>query len=225
MKSLLRNWKQRLAGRAASFVIMTRPLKAEDVGLAGNESTVVEVGEAEWPGTLKFFDENGFGNGWGERMRAGGNRCVVVRESGQIVAGGWMTTRPGWVYEVGYTFDCGEEGAYFFGDFVVPAFRGRWFQGRLMKRRLAIAAEMGRRWAYGIVWEGNLASIKNSQRAGCVLAGKLSGTYLGPWQKDRLEQVSADVPCGRFLSAGGRALSGTAWRRRYAPEREDPVAA
>lgn len=222
MKALLRKAKDRVSGRMASFVVMARELGARDAAADPNTPGVLEAGVGvPWDAALAFFDQHGFGGGWGERTRAAGHRCFVVTnpDDGRVVAGSWLAYRPEWVHEIGYLFDCGGDGCYVFGDFVEPASRGRWLQSKLARHRLGVAARDGRRWVYGLVWEGNLPSLKNCERAGLVRAGKVSGRYVGWWQRDQVERLADGVGVGRFVTRAGQELAGTAWRWRYDPAR------
>jgi len=221
VKTFLRRLKENWTGRPASFIVMARALNEKDRAQDLEQSGVLESGVgATWEESLAFFDRNGFGGGWGEKMRVAGHRCFVVKHEGAVVAGGWMAYQPEWAYEVGYLFDCGDDGCYMFGDFVEPAMRGRWLQAKLGRHRLCVAIRDGKKWTYGLIWEGNAPSLKNSERNGLVRAGKISGRFMGPWQRDRVETLTEGVPHGRFVTRDGREVGAGRWRWKYAPERE-----
>lgn len=129
---------------------------------------------------------SGFGEGWAPSMLEQGARGTVVVESGVPLAMAWSVDRAFYVEEISTTFDP-IEAAYFFGDFVGAAHRGRRLQRLLVEHRLA---HLQSPHALTLVHPENPSSIRSYQNVGFAEVGRIENRrWLG---RDSVSATSTD---------------------------------
>jgi hypothetical protein len=108
----------------------------------------------------EFCTAHGFPPGWPGEMLTQGARAFIAQlpGGGQIAATAWLTTHAFYVEEIDHTLDPAG-GAYLFGDFVTPPYRGRRLQRTLLAHRLAHLPAGSP--AYTIIRDDNIPSIRN----------------------------------------------------------------
>jgi len=120
----------------------------------------------------------------------------------RAVAAGWLTRKPFYVDEIGYTFTPVPEGDYYFGDFVEPAWRGRKLQRLLIHRRLEASAAAGRLWAFSMMRRDNPASLRSYQAEQFQPAARLRTMRVAGLGLDRLVPLHPDFPHGWLFTPG-----------------------
>jgi ribosomal protein S18 acetylase RimI-like enzyme len=142
-----------------------------------------------------FCTSNGFPPGWPAGMLGSRAQALTAAhpDTDAIMAMAWLTTAPFYVEEIDHTLDPAG-GAYFFGDFVAPAHRGRGLQRALLRHRLALSPGAT---AYTIIRNDNIPSIANYQSVGFTPTTRLSSRrWLGAtrWTCSTIPGVDARLP-------------------------------
>ena len=150
----------------------------------------------------QFYRSHGFPTGWTQSMLATGAQAFVVIAPDAAVAAGWITRKPFFVDEIGYTFSPEPQGDYFFGDFVEPAWRGRKLQRLLINRRLQASIAAGQTWAFSMMRLENAASLHSYESQGFGPAARLRSSRLGRLHLDRLRPLDRALVHGSLQSHG-----------------------
>ena len=174
---------------------------------------VTDVSDEGFPLLDQVYADDGFPKDWATNMLARGAIAVVILVDRVPAGSALIIRKPCYVQEIRRTFDAGPEGDYYFGDFVLPAFRGRQIQRMLIRARLHISHQAGRRWAMAGTRASIPASLANYSLEGFCIASKLHARQFAGWQWEHHEVIDPTLPSGR-LSRKGVALPGSHNLRR-----------
>ena len=109
----------------------------------------------------RFYTAQGFPAKWSERLLASGAQGVMICCGASAIAAGWLTRKPFYVEEIRRTFDPGSAMDYYFGDFVAPEFRGKGLQRALIRERLRLTHQSGRKGSTAMTNPALPASYNN----------------------------------------------------------------
>lgn len=170
--------------------------------------------DADWPTLCRFCETHRFPAGWPAKMLSDGAVAhLLVLESGEAIGSGWEVERPFYVEEIGRTFDAGTGNAYFFGDLVAPAYRGRRLHRHLIRLRLDSCRAAGINWAMAMTRSDNAPSLRAYQGERFQIAAELRTWRRRGWRVDSVRRTASDLPIGR-LSREGFLLPGLGRIRR-----------
>lgn len=182
-------WWHRLRAKRQTHLVLGRAAQPVPSVNLPPGIELAEVSTADGPAfdaLQSFCMMSGFGEGWAPSMLEQGAQGTVVVESAVPLAMAWSVDRPFYVEEINATFDP-VEAAYFFGDFVGPAHRGRRLQRLLVEHRLA---QLHKPHALTLVHPDNPSSIRSYQNVGFVVAGRIENCrWLG---RERVSASSTD---------------------------------
>lgn len=179
---------------------------AEPLALPEGIRPVVVRGQdgPDWPTLCRFCEAHRFPAGWPAKMLSDGAvaHLLVAMESGQAVGSGWEVERPFYVEEIRRAFDVGTGNAYFFGDLIAPAYRGRRLHRHLIRLRLDSCRATGINWAMAMTRSDNVPSVKAYQGERFQIAAELRTWRRRGWRVDSVRRAATDLPTGRLSSEG-----------------------
>lgn len=165
---------------------------------------VTNIGEAGFAFLDQIYSMDGFPPGWAAQMLGRGSVAVVIVSGQTPAASALLVRKPFYVREILRTFDAGAEGDYYFGDYVAPAFRGRQIQRMLIRARLHISQQAGRRWAHALTRTTIPASAENYLAEGFCTAAKLHARRWAGWRWEHHEVVDPRLSAGSLSDQGLR---------------------
>ena len=163
---------------------------------------VNSTGDEGFPLLESLYSSDGFPPDWARQMLDRGSQAVVVVNEDMPVASALLIRKPYYVQEVRRTFDAGPDADYYFGDFVLPAFRGRGLQRLLIRARLELTHRAARRWAMAMTRSGIPASRENYFAEGFGVASEVRTCKLARLQLEHHRRINPNLACGTLSGEG-----------------------
>lgn len=205
-------WMARLFGTSEVHLFLARELSAAaPVQALDVDAQIEHVGGpsgGHYDGLRGYCAACGFPADWEREMLELGASATIAMErtSGAVMAMGWQIDRAFEVEEIAAWFDPAP-GIYLFGDFVLPAFRGRGLQRLLVNRRLSHGVAGGIPIAWTIVHSDNVPSMKSYQAEGFAPAAHfIRRQWLG---RTRLSCRAANGAAVPLQLRGNRVCAGS----------------
>ena len=157
---------------------------------------ITDISDDNFPALDQFCENQHFPAGWARQMISQSAEATLLHINHVPAAAGWLTRKPFYVSEIHRTFHAGEDGDYYFGDWVAPPFRGQGMQRALIAARLHRSSQAHRHWALTMTRASIPASLINYRTCGFEISAEWRSTKILKWHRTHQQIIRPQFPAG-----------------------------